>query len=299
MKTFKYILLLILVACSFLTPLSSQIQPTTSCTVGNGYWDILSVMMMDPGLAAGYHMEGITNGLPSAYIYTQWNQTQSKVYYTKNPQGNPWDINLYDSNYIYQWVTELGILNGQNYWGDPTSCRKFNNGSSTGTPDLSMKWAARCAAPGGLNSSIWNPPATQPTNTNYYTYINKLLQVPSQNLGYAWLQIKETGTTTVEDHRANPPVRFSVTTLPLHYTYSCTVSGNPNSCKFLEIFQYALDTTVNPVDNVKHSYGWVGWYYYINATSGDPTLSPVWTLSNKSISDHLMAGQVNPNFQCF
>ena len=57
-------------------------------------------MMMDPGLAASYHMEGITNGLPSSYVYTIWDQSQSKVYYIKNPQGNPWDINLYDSNYI-------------------------------------------------------------------------------------------------------------------------------------------------------------------------------------------------------
>jgi hypothetical protein len=257
-------------------------------------------MMMDPGLAANYHMEGITGGLPSSYIYTHWEANESKVYYTKNPQGNPWDINLYDSNFIYQWVTELGMWNGRNHWNDPTSCRKFNNGAQTRTSDLSMRWASRCAVPGGKNSSFWNPPpTTQPVNTNYYTYVGQQQQDAAQNLQYSWLDVKGPGTTTIADHRANPPRRFSVTTLPLHYTYSCSVSGNVNSCKFREIFQYGLDTTVNPVDKIKHSYGWIGWYYYINSTGGNPKLRPVWVLSNQSISDHLKAGQVSPNFQCF
>jgi hypothetical protein len=60
-----------------------------------------------------------------------------------------------------------------------------------------------------------------------------------------------------------------------------------------------LDTTVNPVDKIRHSYGWVGWHYYINSTKGDPNRRAVWVLVNKSISDHLMPGQVSPNFQCF
>src|ERR1039458_1829381 len=36
-----------------------QIQSTISCPSGHGYWDVLSVMMMDPGLASSYHMEGL------------------------------------------------------------------------------------------------------------------------------------------------------------------------------------------------------------------------------------------------
>jgi len=302
LKISRYVFsLLALAACFFVTSRAfGQIQPTNSCAAGNGYWDILSIMMMDPGLAANYHMEGITEGLPSSYIYTHWDANESKVYYTKNPQGNPWDINLYDSKFIYQWVTELGTWNGKNHWNDPTSCRKFNNGAQKETSDLSMRWAPRCAVPGGKNSSFWNsPPVAQPINTNYYTYVGKEIQSSPQNLEYSWLELRATGTTTIEDHRANPPERFSVTTVPLHYTYSCSVSGNANSCKFLEIFQYAVDTTVNPVDKIKHSYGWIGWHYYINATGGDAKKNPVWTLSGKSISDHLMAGQVSPNFQCF
>lgn len=304
MRICRYALVFALLAVASLplTPSAfGQIQSTISCPAGHSYWDVLSVMMMDPSLASAYHMEGINAaGLPSAYIYTQWDPSQSKLYYTKNPQGNPWDINLYDSNYIYQWVTELDSWDGANHWNDPRSCKKFNNASQTGTSDLSMRWAARCAAPGGANSSIWNPPpTTQPNNTNYLTYVDQELQTKEQNLGYSQLLLEATSTLTVTDHRANPPETFSVTTMPLQYNYSCSVNQNINSCKFREVFDYALDTTVNPIDKVKHSYGWVRWRYYINATKGNKNLAPVWVLSNISTFNHLMAGQVNVNFQCF
>jgi hypothetical protein len=277
-----------------------QIQSTISCPAGHGYWDILSVMMMDPGLASNNHMEGITNGLPSSYVYTMWDPSQTKLYYVKNPQGNPWDINLYDANYIYQWVTELDVWNGVNYWNDPTSCRKLNNGSQSTTSDFSMRWAARCAAPGGAESSFWNPPPpAQASNTNYLTYVGQVLQSQAQNLGYARLKLQKTDTMTITDNRANPPQSFSITTLPLQYTYSCSVSEQLNSCQFREVFDYGVDTGVNPVDNVKHSYGWVRWRYYTNLTLGDPDLPAIWVLSNTSTSDQLMPGQVNVNFQCF
>lgn len=115
-------------ACSvFLTAISAlilfsvgavaQVQSTINCPSGQGYWDTLSVMMMDPKLAANNHMEGFNGNTPDAYIYTTWVSGQNKVYYVKNPQGNPWDINLYDyqpsipeQGFVYQWVTELDTL---------------------------------------------------------------------------------------------------------------------------------------------------------------------------------------------
>lgn len=293
--------LLVLTVCWPLAPhASGQIQSTMSCQPGQGYWDTLSVMMMDPGLASSYHMEGITNGLPSSYIYTKWDQSESKIFYTKNPQGNPWDINLYDSDYVYQWVTELGTVNGVNHWNDATSCKKFNNGSPNNTANLSMRWASRCAAPGGTNSSFWNPPpSTQPHNTNYYTYISGEVQTPDQNLGYSLLSLRPTGTMNITDHRSTPARRFSITTLPLQYTYSCSVAKNINSCQFREIFDYGVDTVANPVDNIKHSYGWIRWRYYINSTGGNPKVTPKWKRVNISVSDHLMPGQITPVFECF
>lgn len=278
---------------------SAQIQSTISCPANQGYWDVLSVMMMDPGLAAGYHMEGITGGLPSSYVYTLWDEAQKKLIYVKNPQGNPWDINLYDSNFIYQWVTELQEWNGVNHWGDPTSCRKFNNGSENSTADFSMRWSARCAVPGGTSSAFWNPPPiVQPHNTNYYTYVGEDLQSLTQNVGYSSLKIGRPGSLAIADHRANPPKWFSVTTLPLQYTYSCSTQ-NINSCQSREIFEYGVDTTVNPVDKIKHSYGWIRWRLFSNTTGGNPDLPAVWVLKNTSNSNQLMPGQVSLNFQCF
>ncbi len=300
----KYVFIFGLLAVCAVPPLApsafGQAESTISCPAGRGYWDVLSVMMMDPGLASGYHMEGLTKGVPSAYIYTKWEPSESKVYYIKNPQGNPWDINLYDSNYIYQWVTELGTFKGVNHWNDPTSCKKFNNGSESNTGDRSMRWAARCAVPGGANSAFWNgPPSIQPHNTNYYTYVGQKQETPAQNLDYSLLELKAPGTIAIADHRAVPPKPFSITTLPLQYTYSCTVAGNVNSCKSREVFEYGVDTDVNPVDKIKHTYGWVRWRFYVNATGGKANVTPVWVLNNTSTSDQLMAGQISPNFQCF
>ncbi len=288
-------------ACSPLAPRAfSQIQSTISCPAGHGYWDILSIMMMDPGLASGYHMEGVTNDLPSSYVYTIWDQSDTKLYYVKNPQGNPWDINLYDSNYIYQWVTELDDWDGVNHWNDPTSCKKFNSGSQSSTADFSMRWAHRCAAPGGEKSYFWNPPPpTQPSNTNYYTYVDQVLQSSAQSLGYSLLKLEPTSTMTITDNRSTPPTSFSVTTLPLQYTYSCSESHNVNSCQFREIFYYGVDTDVNPVDNIKHSYGWISWSYYTNSTGGNRDVKANWVLANTSTSDQVMPGQVSVNFQCF
>jgi hypothetical protein len=293
--------LLAVAACLPLAPSAfGQIQSTISCPSGHDYWDVLSVMMMDPGLASGYHMEGLTNNLPSSYMYTIWDEADAKVYYVKNPQGNPWDINLYDSNYIYQWVTEVDDWNGSNHWNDPKSCKKFNNGSQNSTADFSMRWAARCAAPGAANSSFWNPPPpAQSNNTNYYTYVDQALQPSAQNLDYSQLKVESTGTMTITDHRATPAQSFSITILPLQYTYSCSVSQSVNSCKFREVFDYGLDTDVNPVDNVKHSYGWVRWHYYTNSTGGNPDVAAKWVLANSSTNNHLMPGQVSINFQCF
>ena len=300
-KVCRYALVLGLLAVAAVVPLAphafGQAQSTISCPAGHGYWDVLSVMMMDPGLAPNYHMEGVGG---SSFIYTMWDPSQSKVFYTKNPQGNPWDVNLYDSNYIYQWVTELGMWKGVNHWNDPTSCRKFNNGSQSHTADLSMRWAARCAVPGGANSAIWNLPAGgQPNNTNYYTFVGQELQSSPQNLNYSLMELKPPASIAISDHRSVPARQFSISTLPLQYTYSCTVAGNVNSCKFREIFEYGFDSNANPVDRVKHTYGWIRWRYYKNTTGGVPTVAANWQLSNTSTSDQLMPGQVTPNFQCF
>jgi hypothetical protein len=285
----------------------AQIQSTISCPSGHSYWDTLSVMMLDPSLAAGYHMEGYNaQGNPDAYVYTTWVSGQNKVYYVKNPQGNPWDINLYDyqpgipsQGYVYQWVTEL-----DGHWNDATSCKKFNNSLGEPTSDLSMRWASRCAVPGGENSAFWNPKPVDPNppqySTRYYRYINQAIQ-PAQDLGNAYLELKPTGTISITDTRNNTPpngTTFSVTTLPLQYTYSCS-QQNIDYCASREVFEYALDTNVNPVDGKKHSYGWIRWRLYKNVTNPIGSGPANWQLQQTTLHDHLVAGTAPINFQCF
>lgn len=296
-----------LVGCLLLTQAASaQIQSTISCPANQGYWDTLSVMMLDPGLAPNYHMEGYdSNNDPDAYIYTTWTPSENKVTYVKNPQGYPWDINLYDDQpslaglgYVYQWVTELN-------WSSDSQCKKFNNGSDSSTADDSFPWVARCAVPGGANSTFWNsPPPSQPYNSNYYTISDGTI-TNQQNLDYTLTDLLPTGTITLYDTRQSPTAQFSATAMPLQYNYTCYLQGNVNSCQSREVFVYAVDTNVNPVDNVKHSYGWVQWTLYNNTAyvlNQDPPPTANWvvsTTSPPSLQNYLVKGQVPIQFDCF
>ena len=95
-----FALLVFLVACGVnpnpanpdLTPIA---KPNTTQT-----YDMLSWMTMSPTLSSGHHMAGTANPL-----YTT--MTSSRMYWTKTQAGYPWDVQLFDKNFIYLWVTEL------------------------------------------------------------------------------------------------------------------------------------------------------------------------------------------------
>lgn len=76
-------------------------------------YDMLAWMTMDPTLAASHHMSGTANP-----IYT--NVASDRFFWTKTGQGFPWDIQLYDNNYIYLWVTELD-------WQNPSTYKVFHD----------------------------------------------------------------------------------------------------------------------------------------------------------------------------
>lgn len=269
----------------------AQIQSTISCPAGHGFWDTLSVMVLDPGLNANYHLEGTLQGGGTSYSYVTWDQAAKKVYYVKDKPGFPWDINLYDSNYVYQWITE-------NVWTDPNTFKKFNNGSGSPTADYSMRWAARCAAPGGENSSFWNPgKGAQPYSTRSEIH-SSCSSFTESDVKNALLEVKSTSTYTVYDHRTNPATAVPVTTMPLQYSWGCS-SQSVKTCSDREVFDYAIDTGLNPVDNVKHSYGLVQWRHYKN--SARPT-GENWVLDNTTVHNHLQATSGSdgvPDFPCF
>jgi hypothetical protein len=290
-----------------------QIQSTITCTSGN--WDVLSLMMMDPTLASSYHMEGdyASNGGPGSYMYTTWSQSENKVWYIKNPQGNPWDINLYDNQpsiasqgYVYQWVTELDnwpTPTSTDYWGDPKSCKKFNNGfdnENNHDSDESFIWAPRCGVPDGANSSSWNPTPTQAFqdyNSNYYVYIDQVMQSGSYNLDNALVELKGPGTIAIYWGGNNSTESWTANTISVQYTYTCS-QENVNYCTDREVFDYAYDANPNPQDQLKHSYGWVHWRHYKNSSApGDPANwgNPV----AENTFNHVVSGQTTANFQCF
>lgn len=56
----------------------------------------------------GYHLEGNANKLYS-------NLLTDRFFWTKSQSGFPWDVELYDSQFIYHWATEYDWVNPKNF----------------------------------------------------------------------------------------------------------------------------------------------------------------------------------------
>ncbi len=68
---------------------------------------------MRSDLGIDHHMAGTANPL-----FT--NVKSDRFFWTKTAGGYPWDIQLYDKNYIYLWVTELD-------WKNPRTFKAFRS----------------------------------------------------------------------------------------------------------------------------------------------------------------------------
>ncbi|HZP17838.1 MAG TPA: hypothetical protein VFB00_07730 [Terriglobales bacterium] len=129
------------IICLVLGSTPALAETTTTCP--SGAYDMLDWMTLDSSLNSGYHLAGNANPL-----YTSLGP--GKFYWTKGGNGAPWDIQLYDNNYIYLWITELN-------WLDPHTFKKFANNTN-------MPLVPRCAKAGFPGSTILVP------NTSYQTY---------------------------------------------------------------------------------------------------------------------------------
>ncbi len=260
------------------------------------------VVMMDQSLRNNnYHLEGeiTTPAGPAGNSYLNEsapstnNSSSGKLQYVKTYQsapgqtglkGYPWDINLYDSQYIYLWVTEQS-------WADPWAYKKFNSGSN----DYSMRLARRCVVPGDGNTSVIvnAPPSVDPNNnTNYINQPATLPSTPSSadctapsstaNLKYSRMTVQATQSGfTFHDDVNNQTL--SLTIVPITYEYSCTTgAGGAGDCKFKEEFAY------------NNTYGWIRWQYW---TSNGST----WSWQKTSLHDHLKPNDGNSGvfFPCF
>jgi len=80
-------------------PADPKLTPSSHAATAQTY-DMMNWLMMNSTLSATHHMAGTANPL-----YTS--KTSSRFFWTKTAAGYPWDIQLYDNNFVYLWVTEL------------------------------------------------------------------------------------------------------------------------------------------------------------------------------------------------
>jgi hypothetical protein len=115
-------------------------ESTKNC--GSGYIDIVDWLTLDDDLRATKHMSQPNEvGHP---IYTAlW---PDKFWWIKTVDGNTWDINTFDDNYVYWWINSWGE------WGHPDNY----NMASTG---VNFVAAPRCVPDSGY-------PSTNIVNTN-------------------------------------------------------------------------------------------------------------------------------------
>jgi hypothetical protein len=160
-------------------------ESTISCPAGT--YDMLDWMTLDSDLRGNNHMIGSANPLYSSI-------DSGKFYWTKGGNGSPWDIQLYDDNNIYLWVTEYS-------WNDPTSYKKFAGNNMPFTP--------RCAKGGSPGSTITVPDTTYYINTtcSHYTV---------HNLGHAVNQVW--GPYNLSFGGSLPS---NLATLVVSYRYNC------------------------------------------------------------------------------
>lgn len=192
---------------------SARAEATMNCPAGT--YDMLDWMTLDSNLRGTHHMSGSANPL-----YT--NMKTGKFYWTKGGNGSPWDIQLFDKQYIYLWITELN-------WNNPHTFKKFAGNTN-------MPLVPRCAKAGFPGSSIHVP------NTSYQTYsdcTHYVTQNLRQGINQVWGPYK---ITLHGDLPNNLPV------LVASYRYNCD-SGYGN-CGDKEEYYMA------------QKYGLVQWVHY-------------------------------------
>ena len=266
----KYSVLLVLLLClmgcgSPINPAAPSTNSSSSSSSSSGSqpgqtpspqpqtYDMLAWMTMDPTMAATQHMSGNHNP-----IYTT--VQPDRFFWTKTGQGFPWDIQLYDKNYIYLWVTELN-------WQNPNTFKVFHDPM---LGDYNLPLVPRFAQGGFPGSKVTIPPS----NTTYETH-SDCNTFTTQKLGgvvnTVWGPYQE---TLGGDLPAN------LDTLVISYQYSC--DSQLQNCKNKEEF------------HVAKPYGLVKWQH--QSLQADGTYAAP---DNVTVLNIVKTGQVQPYTTCF
>jgi hypothetical protein len=191
----------------------AQAEATMNCP--SGTYDMLDWMTMDSSIRSSYHMAGTANPL-----YTDI--ASGKFYWTKGGDGYPWDIQLFDSKYIYLWITESN-------WLDPDTFKKF-------AKNTNMPLVPRCAKAGFPGSTITVKDTSYQAYTDCSHYTTHDLQ---KGVNQVWGPYKMTlGGSLPGD----------LTVLVASYRYNCNSSYS--NCRDKEEYYLA------------QKYGLVQWVHY-------------------------------------
>jgi len=199
---------------------------------------------MDPSLSVTSHMAGTANPLYTDVL-------SDRFYWTKTGSGYPWDIQLYDDNYIYLWVTELN-------WSNPNTFKMFHS-NSAGNYNLPL--VPRYAQAGFPGSTITISDSTYETHSSCSDY-------KTQDLGYVVNQVWGPYTESLGGDLPD-----NLTTLVISYRYTCDSSYD--NCKSKEEFHIAKP------------YGLVEWKHFplqADGTYGEPDNQ---TIFNKLVTGQL------------
>jgi hypothetical protein len=271
-------------------------QSTTTCS--SGEWDMLSLMYMQQSyLTDNYYVYGTStadgnvlhNDVPQVATKTGNAWDTGKINFVKDYQaepgqssppywGYPWDINLFDTSYVYLWITEYS--GASEWWSDPYAYKAFNNGSS----NYSMRFTRRCVVPGdnGATSQLVNSPSG--TYATQFYFVPKSGDNPtdsptdcgsssSAQLGYSYINVlsPQSNAFTLQDMVNGGNVTLSL--LPVTYRYNCNSSGG---CSSEEVYDYGYDASNN-------YYGLVQWTLYSSTNEGS-----TWTLVQQSQFNQLL-----------
>lgn len=216
-----------LLAFTVLAPLSRA----QSCQ--SGYDDMRDWMTLDT--ATTQHLTGPQN-LP-LYTILPSNGLFWWIKGDHNNQGYPWDVQYYDTNNIYQWITDYDPYS----YTDPHYYKSFD--SKTGMP-----WTPICVpqgSPGQKLSSITVPSS----QTGYHEYGPNCTKGATQfYLGYTVNEVWNYGNLNIDN--TTPPGNLGThPDLQLSYRYSCDSSYN--NCAYKEVYDFM------------QNYGEVRWTYYV------------------------------------
>jgi hypothetical protein len=221
-------------------PASPNLMPTAVPSTPTTY-DMLAWMTMRSDLGVNHHMAGTANPL---YTSVQ----SDRFYWTKMAGGYPWDIQLYDKNYIYLWVTELD-------WFNPRTFKAFK---SPITGKFNLPLAPRFAKGGYPGSTIKISDSTYEIHSDCDSFVTK-------NLGHVinevWGPYKESLGGQL------PP---DLQTLVISYRYSC--DANYSNCGDKEEF------------HVAKPYGLVKWQHQSMGANGTYNFPDNMTYFNQVVS---------------